>query len=50
MRRTNIALALRSVLESEDVDLEVIVLDDESTDRTADIVREIAQRRSARAS
>ncbi len=38
----NIALALRSVLESEDVDLEVIVLDDESIDRTAEIVREIA--------
>ena len=38
----NIALALRSVLQSDDVDLEVIVLDDDSTDRTAEIVREIA--------
>jgi hypothetical protein len=36
---TNIADALRSVLQSEGVDLEVIVLDDSSTDRTAEIVR-----------
>ena len=35
----NIASALRSILESENVDLEVIVLDDGSTDRTAEIVR-----------
>lgn len=38
----NIAAALHSVLRSEDVDLEVIVLDDSSTDRTAEIVREFA--------
>ncbi|HET9800747.1 MAG TPA: glycosyltransferase family 2 protein, partial [Chthoniobacterales bacterium] len=42
----NIALALRSVLQSDDLDLEVIVLDDESNDRTADIVREIASKDS----
>ena len=34
----NIAAALRSVLQSDGVDLEVIVLDDGSTDRTAEIV------------
>ncbi len=39
----NIAAALRSVLQSDDIDIEVIVLDDDSTDRTAEIVREIAQ-------
>ncbi len=37
-----IAACLESVLESEDVEVEVIVLDDHSTDRTAEIVREIA--------
>ena len=36
----NIAAALRSVLRSEEIDLEVVVLDDGSTDRTAEIVRE----------
>jgi hypothetical protein len=41
---TNIASALHSVLESENVDLEVIVLDDDSQDRTAEIVREIAKK------
>ncbi len=35
----NIAAALRSILQSEGVDLEIIVLDDGSTDHTADIVR-----------
>lgn len=34
--------AVRSVLRSTGVELEVIVLDDSSTDRTADIVRELA--------
>ncbi len=38
----NIESAVQSVLQQEDVDLELIVLDDASTDRTADIVREIA--------
>ncbi|HEY1190910.1 MAG TPA: glycosyltransferase family 2 protein [Gemmata sp.] len=37
-----IAACLRSVLASQDVELEVIVLDDASTDRTAEIVRAIA--------
>ena len=38
----NIAAALRSVLQSDGIEMEVIVLDDASTDRTAEIVREIA--------
>jgi glycosyltransferase involved in cell wall biosynthesis len=37
-----IAACVESVLASEDVELELIVLDDHSTDRTAEIVREIA--------
>lgn len=40
----NIARAVESALTSEGVDLEVIVLDDGSTDRTATIIREIATR------
>jgi glycosyltransferase involved in cell wall biosynthesis len=39
----NIAAALRSVLESGGIELEVIVLDDDSSDRTAEIVHAIAQ-------
>src|SRR5678815_2123163 len=39
----NIGAALHSVLQSDAVEIEVIVLDDHSTDRTAEIVREIAQ-------
>jgi len=39
----NIGAALRSVLDSDGVEIEVIVLDDHSTDRTAGIVRAIAQ-------
>ena len=39
----NIAPAVRSILESTDTDIEVIVLDDDSTDRTAEIVRGIAK-------
>jgi len=39
-----IAAAVESALASEDVDAEVLVLDDGSTDRTADLVREIAAR------
>lgn len=38
----SIAACVESVLASRGVELEVIVLDDHSTDRTADIVREIA--------
>ena len=38
----NIAAALRSILQSDGIAHEVIVLDDGSTDRTAAIVREIA--------
>jgi glycosyltransferase involved in cell wall biosynthesis len=36
----NIAAALNSILQSDGIDLEVIILDDGSTDHTADIVRE----------
>ena len=38
----NIRAALESLLQNEGVDFEVIVLDDSSTDRTADIVLEFA--------
>lgn len=41
-----IAACLESVLASQHVELEVIVLDDHSTDRTAEIVREIAAKDS----
>lgn len=40
----NIRATLEAVLASRDVDLEVIVLDDHSTDATAAIVRELAVR------
>lgn len=39
----NIRAALESVLQDHDIELEVIVLDDHSTDRTAGIVREMAE-------
>jgi glycosyltransferase involved in cell wall biosynthesis len=39
----NIAAALRSVLRTREIDLEVIVLDDGSSDRTAEIVRAFAK-------
>ncbi len=42
---TNIGAALRSVLKSENIELEVIVLDDGSTDRTAEMVRSFADPR-----
>ncbi|MEM0897855.1 MAG: glycosyltransferase family 2 protein, partial [Verrucomicrobiota bacterium] len=38
----NIETVLRSVLSSEHIDLEVVVLDDHSTDRTVEIVKAIA--------
>ena len=41
---------MRSVLQSDDVDLEVIVLDDGSTDRTAEIVRDFVDGLRASAS
>ena len=41
---TGIAAALEAVLANQDVEVEVIVLDDNSTDRTAAIVSEIASR------
>ena len=40
----NIRACVESVLASRDVELEVLVLDDASTDRTAEIVREIVLR------
>ncbi len=39
----HIDAAVRSVLESQNIDFEVIVLDDGSTDRTAEIVEKIAR-------
>ncbi len=39
---SNIADALRSILRSKGVEFEIIVLDDGSTDRTGDIVRDFA--------
>lgn len=42
----SISACVRSVLESQSVELEVIVLDDHSTDRTAQIVRELASQDS----
>jgi hypothetical protein len=41
-----IAAAVECVLASEDIELEVIVMDDASTDRTAEIVRALALRDS----
>lgn len=40
----NIAATLKSVLANQGVEFEVVVLDDHSTDRTAEIVAEIAAR------
>lgn len=40
----SIGTAVESVLDSVGVELEVVVLDDHSTDRTAEVVREIAER------
>ena len=40
----SIAGAVEAALDNPDIDLEVVVLDDQSTDRTADIVRAIAAR------
>jgi hypothetical protein len=42
----SIAACVEAVLASRDVEIEVIVLDDHSDDRTADIVREIARKDS----
>jgi hypothetical protein len=42
----SIGPAVESVLASDGVDLEVVVLDDHSTDRTAEVVREIAAKDS----
>ncbi len=42
----SIGRAIKSVLESRDVDFELIVLDDDSEDNTASIVRESAERDS----
>ena len=39
----NIRASLQAVLANQDCDLEIIVLDDHSTDRTADIVNELAR-------
>ena len=39
-----IAASVEAALASDSVALEVVVLDDHSTDRTAEIVQEIAQR------
>lgn len=38
----NIAEALRSILRSSGIDFEIVVLDDDSTDRTAEMVRKFA--------
>src|SRR5262245_8233303 len=39
----SIASAVRAALASRDVDLEVVVLDDHSTDRTAEVISNIAR-------